>query len=33
MLSAGELCTVGPEKPFVIDRRDLDAYIERAKAA
>jgi hypothetical protein len=33
MLNAGELRTVGPYKPFVIDRKDLDAYIDRAKAA
>jgi hypothetical protein len=33
MLSTGELRTVGSEKPFVIDRFDLDAYIEKAKAA
>jgi len=33
LIHRGELKTVGPEKPFVIDRNDLDAYIERAKKA
>jgi excisionase family DNA binding protein len=33
MIATGELRTVGKRKPFVIDRRDLDDYIDRAKAA
>jgi excisionase family DNA binding protein len=33
MIASGELRTVGKRKPFVIDRRDLDDYIDRAKAA
>ena len=33
MIATGELRTVGKRKPFVIDRRDLDEYIDRAKAA
>jgi hypothetical protein len=33
MIATGELHTVGKRKPFVIDRRDLDNYIDTAKAA
>jgi len=33
MIASGELRTVGSRKPFLIDRRDLDDYIDRAKAA
>ena len=33
MIASGELHTVGKRKPFVIDRRDLDDYIDRSKAA
>jgi hypothetical protein len=33
LIASGELRTVGKRKPFVIDRRDLDNYIDRAKAA
>jgi len=33
LIAIGELRTVGKRKPFVIDRRDLDDYIDRAKAA
>jgi excisionase family DNA binding protein len=33
MIASGELRVVGRRKPFVIDRHDLDDYIDRAKAA
>jgi excisionase family DNA binding protein len=33
MIASGELHTVGTRKPFVLDRQDLDKYIESAKAA
>jgi excisionase family DNA binding protein len=33
MIATGELRTVGKRKPFLVDRRDLDDYIEREKAA
>jgi excisionase family DNA binding protein len=31
MIASGELHIVGTRKPFVIDRNELDAYIENAK--
>jgi excisionase family DNA binding protein len=31
MIASGELHIVGTRKPFVLDRNELDAYIEKAK--
>ena len=31
MIASGELRIVGIRKPFLVDKRDLDAYIEQAK--
>ncbi len=33
MIASGELHIVGTRKPYVLDRNELDAYIEKAKAA
>jgi excisionase family DNA binding protein len=33
MIHLKELKTVGRERPFVLDRNDLDQWIEQAKAA